>query len=298
MLMKVIVISIVLHIGAAFVAGIITVANIVIQEDAQFEEVPAVENVEPPKEQKVTIQPKPPTSQPMNHLKMRPVADISVANIDVDLPSMDQSFTVSAGLGATGGGSLSFGAGIGKAVSRFPDIKGFGTTKKMAHAWEGTVYLFKPNTIRGILDQKDKIVGLKPGRRQGSKIYNHVLNLPSQDFKEGFPGVTDQFEWFAVDFEVKLFWPAKLAGEYEFRLASDDGSVLFIDRKLVVNNDGTHGMSAKSGTYKLEQGLRRFQLVYYQGPATRLGLVLDYRKVGSEEWKIFDLKEYIQYQID
>ncbi|WPJ95830.1 PA14 domain-containing protein [Coraliomargarita algicola] len=296
--MKVIFISIVLHIVAAFVAGIITVANVVIKEDTRFEEVPAIEEIEIPKEQKVTIVPNPPKAQPMNHLKMRPVTDISVASIDVDLPSMDQSFTVSAALGSTGGGRLNLGAGLGMNINQFPDIIGFGTTKKMAYAWEGTVYLFKPKKINRILDEKEKIGGLKDGRRQSSKIYNHVLNLPTQNFSEGFPGVTDQFEWFAVDFEVKLFWPAKLAGEYEFRLASDDGSVLFIDRELVVNNDGNHAMATETGTFKLDQGLHRFQLVYYQGPATKLGLVLEYREVGSEEWQLFDLKEYIQYQID
>ena len=42
MLMKVIVISVAIHVVAAFVAGVITVATIVIQEDAQFEEPPAV----------------------------------------------------------------------------------------------------------------------------------------------------------------------------------------------------------------------------------------------------------------
>jgi hypothetical protein len=27
-------------------------------------------------------------------------------------------------------------------------------------------------------------------------IYTHSLNVPPTDFKEGFPGVTKQFEWF------------------------------------------------------------------------------------------------------
>ena len=43
--MKVIVVSVLMHVGLAFVAGVITVANIVIQEDAQFEEPPSIEEV-------------------------------------------------------------------------------------------------------------------------------------------------------------------------------------------------------------------------------------------------------------
>ena len=30
-------------------------------------------------------------------------------------------------------------------------------------------------------------------------IYTSSLNLPPQDFRQGFPGVTSRFEWFAID---------------------------------------------------------------------------------------------------
>ena len=110
LLMKVIVISVGVHVIAGFIVGIITVANIVIQADAQFEEPPAVVEETPPPEVKVQIRPPVAQVQPMNNLRMRPVANIAVANVDVNLPSMDQSFTVSAGLGGIGGGSLLGGA--------------------------------------------------------------------------------------------------------------------------------------------------------------------------------------------
>lgn len=79
MLMKVIFISVGLHVIAGFIAGVITVAHIVIQEETQFEEPPAVEEVEPPKQVKVQIKPQRPTQQPINNLRMRPVANIAVA---------------------------------------------------------------------------------------------------------------------------------------------------------------------------------------------------------------------------
>ncbi len=69
MLMRVIIISIVLHIGAAFVAGIITAANIVIQDDAQFDAPPAIEEETPPKEHSVILKPKAAAAKRMNHLK-------------------------------------------------------------------------------------------------------------------------------------------------------------------------------------------------------------------------------------
>jgi len=125
LLMKVIVISVGMHVIAGFIAGIITVANIVIQEDAQFEEPPVVEIEEPPPPVKVQIKPQQPKQQQAQRLSMRPVANIAVAQVDVNLPDMDQSFTVSAGLGGIGGGSLLGGTrgSIGMGLS---DVSVFG----------------------------------------------------------------------------------------------------------------------------------------------------------------------------
>lgn len=106
LLMKVIVISVGIHVIAGFIAGIITVASIVIQEDTQFEEPPATVEEEPPPEVKIQIKLQPPKHKQTQRLTMRPVANIAVAQIDVNLPSMDQNFTVSAGLGGVGRGSL------------------------------------------------------------------------------------------------------------------------------------------------------------------------------------------------
>lgn len=43
-------------------------------------------------------------------------------------------------------------------------------------------------------------------------------------------------------------------GEYTFYLQSDDGSVLYVDGKQVVNNDGDHGVIEKEGSIKLTAG--------------------------------------------
>ena len=62
MLLKVIIISVFLHIVAGFIAGVVTIATNVIKEDAQFEEPPVMEEQEPPKEVKIEI--KPPPAEP------------------------------------------------------------------------------------------------------------------------------------------------------------------------------------------------------------------------------------------
>ena len=44
------------------------------------------------------------------------------------------------------------------------------------------------------------------------------------------------------------------AGDYTFATTSDDGSVLFVDGNLVVDNRGTHGAVTKTGRIRLEPG--------------------------------------------
>ncbi|MFP6874465.1 MAG: PA14 domain-containing protein [Verrucomicrobiales bacterium] len=55
------------------------------------------------------------------------------------------------------------------------------------------------------------------------------------------------------------------AGIHTFTIASDDGSRLFINRKVVVKHDGIHAMSAKSGKVKLEAGSHDIELQYFEG---------------------------------
>ncbi|MGB0409116.1 MAG: hypothetical protein ACPGIC_03890 [Opitutales bacterium] len=107
MLMNVILVSAGLHVAALVVLGGITIVKYVIPDDAQFEEPPAIEEEQPPPEVKVEIQQKPPQlNQSLKNLKMKQVGNIAISDVNVDLPDMDQSFTVSAGLGNFGGGSL------------------------------------------------------------------------------------------------------------------------------------------------------------------------------------------------
>lgn len=299
-LVTVIVISGAIHVVLGLVLGGITIVEYILDDKPEFESPDPIVQEEPPPpvEVKIKLDKQKLETEP---LKMKSVAQITVDQIDVNLPDMADSFTVSAGVAGGGSGNMLGLGGIGDAMkTRFPDIKGFGTTDKLEHAWEGTVYLFKERGITYLLEDGgtgDKVTGLRAGRRQGKEIYNYVLNLPKQSFTKGFPGVTDQFEWFAIDFELDLFWPPELAGEYEFRLNSDDGAVFYVDRKLVINNDGMHGMESEEGTYNLKMGVRKFRLAYFQGPKTEIGLVFEYRKIGDPTWKLFDSKELIKYQL-
>jgi alpha-L-fucosidase len=68
-------------------------------------------------------------------------------------------------------------------------------------------------------------------------------------------------EHFGVAFEGLVKVPADAV--YIFRLSSDDGSRLWIDGHLVVDNDGDHSTVAKLGSCALAAGLHRIQVGYF-----------------------------------
>jgi len=53
-------------------------------------------------------------------------------------------------------------------------------------------------------------------------------------------------------------------GNYTFYTKSDDGTKLFINDKLVVDNDGSHGILTKTGSITLKPGMVKFKLLYYE----------------------------------
>ncbi|NWL02277.1 beta-N-acetylhexosaminidase [Flavobacterium collinsii] len=52
-------------------------------------------------------------------------------------------------------------------------------------------------------------------------------------------------------------------GNYTFSTLSDDGSKLFIDDELIVDNDGIHWMNEAYGTIKLEKGFHKLNISYF-----------------------------------
>jgi len=86
-----------------------------------------------------------------------------------------------------------------------------------------------------------------------------------------FTGTTDSIshllrrrkEKFVLLFNGYIKIPAD--GFYQFSSISDDGSKLLIDDEEVVNNDGDHGATEKTGKLALKKGYHRFQVQYYDG---------------------------------
>jgi len=66
---------------------------------------------------------------------------------------------------------------------------------------------------------------------------------------------------FALRFTGNLFVPQ--SGTYTFYLASDDGARLYLDGKLLINNDGLHGMVEKNAKVKLTAGSHPLVVTYF-----------------------------------
>lgn len=75
-------------------------------------------------------------------------------------------------------------------------------------------------------------------------------------------GVATAADNFAIKFTGTLTVPT--TGSYTFYTNSDDGSQLFIDGTLVVNNDGAHAAVEKSGVISLAQGYHNIVVTYFE----------------------------------
>ena len=74
-------------------------------------------------------------------------------------------------------------------------------------------------------------------------------------------------------------------GEYTFRLRSDDGSELFIDDKLVIDNDGLHGAEDKDGTVQLTAGMHALRINFFEAGGGQ-ELRLSWKRPGDSAFSI------------
>jgi PA14 domain len=159
-------------------------------------------------------------------------------------------------------------------------ITTFGVTVVDPFGLRGDIYLLRPDT-----DRLPKFEKLEPV----GAVYTSALNVPPRDFRQGFPGVTNRFEWFAIDYTGNFY--VSNPGKYRFLLASDDGSKLYIDNKRVIDNDGLHPIQYEEGSITLKGGIHRMRISYFQGPAAGIALILAVARPG-EDWRIFSTNEF------
>ena len=149
----------------------------------------------------------------------------------------------------------------------------FGDSIPISNGLVGKIYLLPDSTT--MLPDFDTMPSLS------TRIYTKSLNIPDRDWSEGFPGLRGRFEYFGIQYKGNF----KVGKEdsFTFRMVSDDGSKLYIDDSLVVDNDGIHGDNAQSGTIYLKKGMHDLRLDYFQGPRYEIALQLFYSIRGGDE---------------
>ena len=156
----------------------------------------------------------------------------------------------------------------------------FGTSVVVPGGLRGQIYYVKEGTWLLPKFEKLKPVGA---------IYTSELNVTPRHWLAGFPGVTTRFEWFAIDYRGR-FWIDE-PGNYRFSLESDDGSKLYIDERLVINNDSQHPALIEHGRAELRAGIHDIRVSYFQGPRDEIALVLKVAPPGRA-WKVFNTNDF------
>lgn len=99
--------------------------------------------------------------------------------------------------------------------------------------------------------QFSRVADIVRGRRAASGVMAapSIADVPQEDH-------------FAYIFEGLIRIPER--GVWEFSTKSDDGSVLLVGGRKVVDNDGSHASVAATGRVALEAGLYPYELLYFE----------------------------------
>ena len=78
---------------------------------------------------------------------------------------------------------------------------------------------------------------------------------------------------------------AATAGNYAFRITSDDGSVLRIDNSAVIDHDGLHADTSKEGTVSLTAGTHALRIDYIEASGGQV-LKLEWKAPGASAYEV------------
>ncbi len=88
---------------------------------------------------------------------------------------------------------------------------------------------------------------------------------------------------YALDFSGTI--KIQQAGEHVFYTASDDGSHLWIDGEMIVDNGGMHGVEEQSGTLELSPGSHEIRVFFYQGGGGH-DLIVRWQAPGADKEEV------------
>jgi hypothetical protein len=122
-------------------------------------------------------------------------------------------------------------------------LKMLAAIKSNAKLKQGVRYTY----FKGEIESVSQIENLKPvktGVRKNFDLEPAIVN-----------------DHFAFVFDACIKIPA--SGLYRFYLSSDDGTALYIDDSLIINNDGSHSTHLEEGGAALEKGYHKIKVLYF-----------------------------------
>jgi outer membrane protein OmpA-like peptidoglycan-associated protein len=148
------------------------------------------------------------------------------------------------------------------------NVSGYGQNLKPKIApFKGDVYIIPDEKkVIGFGSYLDSLTPIK-------KVEYKRLNIPDRTTEHPFPKIDERYVFGML---INSIMKIDTQGYYDFHLTSDDGSRLWINGKLVIDNDGDHKMTLKSDTILLQKGIHEIKLWYYQAYALRYGLIFEF----------------------
>ena len=110
---------------------------------------------------------------------------------------------------------------------------------------------------------------------EGEPVYEEVVeDIEFNWFNEEEKPIPSPFSAIWKGY-IEIYTP----GKYTFKLTSDDGSWLYIDDILVIENGGNHATKSVAGTVTLEPGKHKIMIKYFDAGGGGAKPV-----VGTTEW--------------
>ena len=152
------------------------------------------------------------------------------------------------------------------------------TEDKMIPGLVTTVYLVDNlgNKIPNISGKTPKYAGIMPN-------FDNVRDDDFRDLRNDFVLIAEGY----LDINKSQ--------KYGFRTWSDDGSKLYLNGELLIDNDGMHGVEYKENTISLDEGLYQLRLEFMQGGGGKF-LSLNWKPEDSDAWAILPLANLLHSQ--
>ncbi len=164
------------------------------------------------------------------------------------------------------------------------------TTIKAITLWDdGTKSSKSEQTYKKVmLHESQETTAVKPGilfdyfendSKQWNRLPDFDLLTPKENNVAFKMDLAQRYQEDNFGFVYKGLFRAQKDGIYTFYTNSDDGSQLYINSELTVDNNNVHGMVEKSGQIALQAGFFPIKVTFFQGRGGK-GLKVSYKGPG------------------